>query len=306
MRSTTHNPVRGFTLSLLGTVFLACNYVTAKYAMGQPGVSGFNPETLAVVWMWAATIYALIWAVGTRKVKELRLRGSPLRWMLALGVANAICQLTTWQGLQRLDPSFAAFLWRFAPMMAILMGAVLLKEKIRPWEWVAVALMIGGGAWSSAGTFTAEWVGIALSLVSSFFSAAQWPLAKGGGKGLPSVTMNFYRVGVAAAGVTIYALAVGKLDFSQAHVSHWWVTLLGSFLGPFLSYVLMFKSYEYWAMSRSAIVWTLQPLVVLPLAYGVFGTIPTSAKLWGGLVMVVAAVWLAALHRREEAVAVEE
>jgi len=290
-----HDPVRGLTFALSGTIFLSCNYVTAKYGLG-----GFNPETLAVTWMGAATVYAFIWAAMNGEVRQLALRGKALRWMLLLGVTNAACQLTMWKSLNQLDPTFASFLGRFAPLMAILMGAVLLKETIRRLEWAAVALMIGGGAWSSGATFHAEWFGIILALTSAFFSAAQWPIAKHGGLGVPGSVMNFYRVAIAAIAVTVWALAAGKIDISRATPMHWGVTLVGSLIGPFLSYLLMFRSYEYWPMSRSAIVWTLQPLIVLPLAAVVFGTVPTGSKLIGGFVTLAGAFWLAVLHRQSQ------
>lgn len=301
MSAPQPNAARGFTLSLLATIFLACNYVTAKYGLidkQHPELGGFNPETLSVTWMGAATIYAFIWAALNGQARTLVLRGRALRWMLMLGVANAVCQFTMWQGLQRLDSSFAAFLGRFAPMMAILMGVLFLGERIGAWEWVAVAAMIAGGFWSSAGSFKFEWLGIALSLISAFFSAMQWPLAKIGGKGVPNTAMNFYRVGVAAIAVTLWAVLVRKMDFSTVEPRHWIVTLIGSLIGPFLSYLLMFRSYDYWAISRSAIVWTIQPLVVMPMAYIVFGNIPTGSKLLGGLVTLLGAFWLAWLHQR--------
>lgn len=301
MSVTQPNATRGFILALLATIFLACNYVTAKYGLIDPlhpELGGFNPETLSVTWMGAATIYAFIWACVSRQGKMLVLRGRPLRWMIMLGVANAVCQFTMWQGLQRLDPSFAAFLGRFAPMLAIVMGVFILGDRLGAWEWVAVGAMILGGFWSSAGSYRIEWLGIALSLVSAFFSAMQWPLAKIGGKGVPGVAMNFYRVGVAAVAVTAWAVVSSTLDFSTAQPRHWIVTLLGSLIGPFLSYLLMFRSYDYWNISRSAIVWTIQPLIVMPMAYIVFGQVPTGAKLVGGLITIAGAFWLAWLHRR--------
>lgn len=301
MPPTQRDPVRGFTLSLLATIFLACNYVTAKYGMG-----GFNPETLAATWMTAAAVYAFLWALLTGQVRALVITGRPLRWMILLGLANGVCQFTMWQGLQRLDSAFAAFLGRFAPMLAIVMGVFILKERIRPLEWLAIAAMLGGGMLSSARASGAEWLGIVLSLVSAFFSAMQWPLAKIGGRDLPSITMNFYRVAIAAVIVTAWALASGRFDVSHVRWDHWAVTLLGSFIGPFLSYVLMFRSYDYWDMSRSAIVWTLQPLVVIPMAMAVFGEFPSRTKLIGGLVTLGGAFALAYMHRKTQPAPIED
>jgi drug/metabolite transporter (DMT)-like permease len=69
-------------------------------------------------------------------------------------------------------------------------------------------------------------------------------------------------------------------------------------LGPFLSHILFFRSYHYWDMSRSAMVWTLQPLVVIPLSWLVFHTAVTGWRLIGGLIILAGALALAALHRK--------
>jgi drug/metabolite transporter (DMT)-like permease len=288
-------------LALAGMVLISFNFITVKYALrGARG--GFNPETLTVVWMGSATFYAFVWAMGRGQLRQVTRTGHALPWLLALGAANAGCQLTMWQGLQRLDPSFAAFLNRFAPMMAILMGAVLLHERIRPLEWLAIGILIGGGAMSTLtpGTVVnrAEWVGIVFSLIAAFLLAAQWPLAKHSGHSVSAAIMNLYRVSVGLVIVVFWGFATHSLDFSHTRLDQWIVTFVGAFLGPFLSYVFTFHSYRYWDMSRSAVVWTLEPLVVLPLAWLVFGNTLGGWKLFGGFITLAGGLWLALLHRQ--------
>jgi drug/metabolite transporter (DMT)-like permease len=69
--------------------------------------------------------------------------------------------------------------------------------------------------------------------------------------------------------------------------------LLGAFLGPCASFLLTFRSYRCWDLSRSAIVKTVEPLFVLPLAYAVLGKLPTGTELLGGCLILVGAFWFA-------------
>ncbi|MCE9591272.1 MAG: DMT family transporter [Planctomycetes bacterium] len=284
-------------------VFLSCNYISVKYCLDREG-NGFNPETLTVIWMGAATLFAFLWVIGRRQVSELPLAGATLGWMVGLGVCNGAAQLMAWQGLNRLDPSMASFMGRFAPVMAIFMGATILHERIRVVEWYAIALMIAGGLLTTlAPTHNApvlSWLGIILSLASAFLFAMQLLLAKKNGHGLAVGVMIFYRVGVAAVIVTVWALAARKLDFSHARPDQWAVLIGGAFIGPFLSYVCTFHSYRFWDMARSSMILTLQPLVVIPLALIVFGTRLTTWQYAGGFITIAGGVWLAVIHHRAQ------
>jgi len=137
-----------------------------------------------------------------------------------------------------------------------------------------------------------------LQLAACFFAALQFTLAKfGDDKGIPPLVVNVYRTAVAAVVVTLVTLVLGEFDLSQAETRHWAVLLIGALIGPCLSVTLTFASYRYWEMTRTAMVLTLQPLAVLPMAWLMFHDIPGGWKLIGGMVILVSGLWLVALHR---------
>lgn len=293
------NTTKGFTFALAGMVFLSCNYITAKY-----GLRGFNPESLTVVWMGAATVYAMLWTLMLRQARRIVLPASSFNWLVAMGLANAGCQLTAWQSLDRMDPSLYAFLQRFSPMMAILMGTLILHERVRRLEWLPISVMVFGGMVSVLAPTPADsplnWLGVGLCLLSAFLSAAQLPLAKLAGPDIPVGIMNLYRIAVAFVAVSLWGAARGKIDFSNAKPDHWGVVILGALLGPFISYVCTFRSYRHWDMARSSMVMTLQPLVVVPMAFLAFGLDITQWQLIGGFVTLAGGFWLAAMHRKAD------
>lgn len=303
---------KGFLYALAGMLFVSCNYVTAKYCLHDPtgvyGHDGFQrPETFALIWMGSSSVYAFVFVLLTGKARALILSRQALVWMVLLGLANTGAQLLMWQGLARLDPSFAAFLGRFYPVMAILLGVVLLKERIRALEWVAIGVMIAGGAVSTMSpTWQGELLGVFFMVAGSLSCALQLPIAKHRVNEIHTSVLSFYRVAVAAVAVCLWAAGTGTLDFSGGELRHWAVACFGAFLGPFLSYVFTFLAYRYWDMSRASILLTLQPLIVMPLAYAVFGKLPTGVKLLGGFIILGGAFWLAWMHRQPQARANDE
>jgi drug/metabolite transporter (DMT)-like permease len=284
----------GFALASGGMLLLSCNYITAKTAM-----QGFNPKTFAALWYIVATGYSLVLTFALGQGSQLKIRGKELRLMLWLGITLTLSALFGWAGLSKMDPTFNAFLGRLTPMMTILLGVVLLKEHVRPLEWLAVAVMVGGGVLSTmGGTWQAEWWAIVLTLAASFCTALQFTLGKfGGDKHIPPLVMNVYRTAVAAIAITVVTLAIGEFDLAMAEPRHWGALLLGALLGPCLSVTLIYDSYRYWEMTRTAMVLTLQPLAVLPMAYVIFHDIPGGWKLIGGLIILAGGLWLVALHR---------
>lgn len=212
-----------------------------------------------------------------------------------MGLATGVGMILSWAGLARLDPAFAAFLWRFQPVLAIMLGMLLLGERMVPKEIVPVAVMIFGSFASTIGRWNVVGTGTTLTLVSCFAVALQMLIAKARVHEVSPNILVAYRVGIAAVVITFWGILTRRIDF-HVGASYWYVTLLGAFLGPCASFLLTFRSYRYWDLSRSSIVRTTQPLFVLPLSYAVFGKLPAGRELLGGCLILVGAFWLAWMH----------
>ena len=138
-------------------------------------------------------------------------------------------------------------------------------------------------------------VGTTLTLLACFAVAVQMLIAKAKVHEVQPNVLVFYRVSIGAIVIMLWTFLTGKADF-RVEASYWYITLLGAFLGPCASFLLTFRSYRYWNLSRSSIVRTVQPLFVLPLAYMVFGKLPAIKELLGGSIILVGAFWLAWIH----------
>ncbi|MGD8979672.1 MAG: DMT family transporter [candidate division WOR-3 bacterium] len=284
---------KGFLYALGGTLLVSTNYITAKY-----GLKGFNPETFSLVWTLAASFYALIAVIVSGRVRELAIPKKKVRSILLLGLATGSGMVLAWSGLSLLDPSFASFLWRFSPVLIIILSVFILGERLRLIEAVPIGIMVLGGAMTTYGRWHIVGTGVILTLLGCVAVAVQMLVVKLNVKEIHPNVLVFYRVSLAALFIALWSAMAGKLNF-EISAPHLAVTLLGAFLGPCASFLLTFRSYRYWELSRSSIVLTAQPLFVLPMAALVFGTIPTGLELAGGFVILGGAFFLVLLHRAQ-------
>jgi drug/metabolite transporter (DMT)-like permease len=284
---------KGFLYALGGTLLVSTNYITAKY-----GLKGFNPETFSLVWTLAASFYALIAVIISGRARQLAIPKKRVRSILVLGLATGSGMVLAWSGLSLLDPSFASFLWRFSPVLIIILSVFVLGERLRLIEAVPIGIMLLGGAMTTFGRWHIVGTGVLLTLLGCVAVAVQMLVVKLNVKEIHPNVLVFYRVSLAALVIALWSVLTGKLNF-EISPSHLAVTLLGAFLGPCASFLLTFRSYRYWELSRSSIVLTGQPLFVLPMAALAFGKIPTGLELAGGFVILAGAFFLVLLHRAQ-------
>jgi len=290
MNRDLHDPAKGFLHALAGCLLLSTNFITAKY-----GLQGFNPETFSLVWTSGAALYAFLIVLLGRETRNELFPIRKMKAMLALGATTALGMILAWNGLKRLDPSFASFLWRFGPVLAILSGVLLLKERLSLKEILAVAMMFTGGLWGVVGRWQSVGSGVVFTLFACCAGAGQLLIAKSQIREIHPNILVAYRTGLGALLIACWVLVSGSADFS-VEVRYWYVTLLGAFLGPCASFLFTFRSYKYWELSRASMVLTIQPLFVVLLAYAFLGSLPTKRELVGGCLILSGAMWLAYLQ----------
>lgn len=287
------NNTRGFFYALGGTILVSTNYITAKY-----GLKGFNPETFSLIWTIAASSYSLFIVLVSGKHRGLVIPAASIRRILVLGLATGAGMILAWSGLSMLDPSFASFIWRFSPVLIIVLSVFFLGERLRGIEVLAIGIMVLGGAMTTIGRWHIVGTGVVLTLFGCVAVAVQMLVVKRSVGDIHPNVLVFYRVALAAVVIAVWSVLTGKLQF-RISTPHLLITLLGAFLGPCASFLLTFRSYRYWELSRSSIMLTAQPLLVLPMAYLVFGKIPTGLELTGGFVILVGALFLVWFHRAQ-------
>lgn len=200
-----------------------------------------------------------------------------------------------WAGLARLDPSFASFIWRFSPVLTIVLGVFFLKERFHLIELIPFTIMVVGGILSTMGRWNIVGIGILLTLGSCLLASIQMVMAKMVVRSLHPNQIVFFRVGIGTIVIALWTFLSGRADFDVPFI-FWIVTFIGAFLGPTASFLLTFRSYSYWELSRASMVLTVQPLIVLPMAYIFFHRLPVTIELVSGLIILIGGFWLARIH----------
>ncbi len=281
--------------SAAGMIFFSGGLIAAKYAL-----MGFNAGMFSTVWCISATVYAIIFLIISGRVRELfKLNRQERANIILLGIFTGVGMIVGWEGLARLDPSFAAFLWRFLPMLTILSGIIWLGEKIMPKEIFPIALMIIGGAISTIGRWEIVGTGVILVLLSCVTAAIQMIIGKMQSVSIHPTILIFYRSLISAILVGAWTIATDKVDMSPSS-SYWIVTIAGAFLGPAAGFWLTFQSYRFWDLTRSSIVLTVQPIVVLPMAYLFLHQLPSKQGFIGGMIILLGALWLMYIHMKSK------
>ena len=282
----------GLIYALLGTLAVSTSYVTAKR-----GLEGFNAATFSLVWTGAAAGYALLLVLITGPARALAAPAACRSRIGWIGLATGASMLLSWAGLDRLDPTYAAMLWRFSPGITLLLGFVVHGERLSRGAGPLAALMLLGGVISTLGQGRVALTGVVLTLLACLAVSAQFILAKSVLARMAPLALVFYRNGLGVAPIALWGIAAGQLNFDVAP-RYWVVTLAGALLAPCASFILYFKALRLWGVAPTSVVQTIEPLFVLPMAWWWLGRILAGKELGGGALILGGAIGLVILHAR--------
>ncbi len=205
-----------------------------------------------------------------------------------LGMFTAFSWLAVWAfwaGVQKMDPSLAAFLNRIEVLVAIALGIIFLGERFNRIETFGAAVSIIGIIVMKM-TLRIEYSeGFWLVLIGSILFGMTEFVSKIAVRYVNPVALTFVRNMFLAVMYWIAVLAGGvSFDgFGQVWIG---VIALG-LLGPILArmvYLLALKKIE---LSKVAIISQSQPVFVVIIALFVLGQLPSAKEILGGILLTV-------------------
>jgi drug/metabolite transporter (DMT)-like permease len=181
-------------------------------------------------------------------------------------------------------------------VLIIVGGSLVLGERLRGFEVVAVVVMLLGGCVSAVENWDVVGRGVLLAAAGCAFIAVQRIIVKARTRGVAPLVVNFYRAVFSATLLCAWLLSTGGAGFAD-RPSRWAVLAVGALIGPTLGVTLTFQAYRVWDLSRATMLLMAQPLFVLPAAYVFLGTLPTARQFIGGLIILGGGLWLVWMHR---------
>jgi drug/metabolite transporter (DMT)-like permease len=241
---------------LLSTLFFSLMNVSVKLVSHIPA---------AEVIMFRSIISLFISYIYLRRA-NVSVWGNNHTWLVARGAAGAIALLLFFNTLQNIPLATAATVQYMSPIFTAVLGIFIVKERVRPWQWVFFGLSFAGvlvieGVETDVDTFYL-WLGV----LSSVFSGIAYTIVRKLNTKEHPLVIIFYFPLVTLPVVGIYSM----FNWVQPEGWDWALLLLVGVLTQLGQYY-MTMSYQTEEISKVANLNYIGIIYALILGYFLFG-----------------------------------
>lgn len=274
--SSHDRPMLALALRLVATVLFSVMLLLVKLT-GERGIA--LPETL--FWRQALPAVSIfVWLLSRGQLYRLKTRRPWIHARRAL-IGGTGMFLTL--GVVRLLPLAEATILGFTtPMFAVILSALMLKEKVGVWRWTAVMMgLVGVVIIAGPDTGSLPLFGVAVGIGAAFMVALVTVQVRDLGRTEEPLTVVFYFSAFSAP-----VLALGLLSTGAHHDTTGWLMLGGIGLTGLFAQIAMTASLRYGSVSSVIVVDYVQ------LAWATF---------WGWLIfnhLPPATTWIGAPDRK--------
>ncbi|MBD2842280.1 EamA family transporter RarD [Erythrobacter rubeus] len=286
-------------------------------ALGAYVIWGFMPLYLLLVtavppfefvgWRIIWTLPFCLLIVALRKqFPALRAALSNPRTMLAL-FASAILIAINWfvyiWAIMQSEVYAASLGYYLNPLLNVLLGTLLLRERLSKWQWLAVAIAAGAVALLAAGALTTLWISLTLALSFGMYGIVRKQVPVGS---LPGLTIESAILLLPAAGIAWW---YAQSPAGSAFGTDLGLSALIAFSGivtavPLLMFAIAAKRMNY---STLGFIQYLAPTIVFILGLTVFGQelqpvqLGSFVLIWTAVAIFVADLWTKSRRTRATA-----
>jgi drug/metabolite transporter (DMT)-like permease len=291
-----HTPLdlRAYGAALLTVILWASAFPGIRAALPH-----YSPSHVALIRYVTASIVLAIYALCTR-MRLPQLHDLPQFALLGL-VGISYYNIALNAGEIRVPSAEASFLVASAPIFMAIEAMLFLKERVRLWGWIGIAVSCLGIAIitiSQATQFHADlWALLVLSaaLAQSLYSIGQ--------KSLLTRYTAFECTAYAIWAGTIFLLPFSPGLLTEIRLAPLTSTGAAIYLGIFpgaLGYVSWAYALSRLTGSTAASFLYLVPLVVIGIAWLWLGELPTFLSLWGGLLVLAGVILVNTLRQKRK------
>lgn len=269
----------GASLALASAACISVTFIASKQAMRQLSPLAFTPIWFLVASAWGVGFY--VFRYGWYVPAEVK---TSLRPMLWLGFLNGLANWLFFSSINLGDPTLVAFFSRSETVYSVLLGAWLLGERMRRYQWLGIVIaLVGTGLMTFQGGRVVLIV-LLLTLTSNFFLALSTLVAKKYIDTVPPLILSTGRTLVMTIMLGMMGLMAEQLAWPS--LESWLWIIGGAFFGPFLSYLLFYQSLRYLDLAKGAVIRATQPLFVAIYSLLLFGTLIDWPQFLGGVAMI--------------------
>ncbi len=276
-------PMLALALRLAATVLFSVMLLLVKLT-GERGIA--LPETL----FWRQVIPAIgifLWLLSRGELHRLRTKRLAVHARRAL-IGGSGMFLTL--GVVRLLPLAEATVLGFTtPIFAVILAALVLKEKVGPWRWSAVLLGLGGVV-VMAGPDQANLpvLGVVTGIAAAFMVALVTIQVRDLGRTEEPLTVVFYFSAISAPFLGLFLFRTGA-----SHDAVGWLMLAGIGISGLFAQVAMTASLRYGTVASVMVVDYIQLGWATFWGWLIFNHLP-PASTWIGAPVIISASLLIA------------
>jgi drug/metabolite transporter (DMT)-like permease len=284
------NPRLGYGLAALAAALWALNGSLARFLLDD-GVGAMRLAQLRSLLSWAILVACL----ALLRPQLLRIHREDVPRLAFLGIAGlALVHATYFVAIDHLQIGVALVIQYLGPLLVLLWLRFYYGRRLRPSLWFAAALSLAGcflvvEAWDVGALDT---VGLLAAFAAAVTFAIYLVSSERSGHTYTPFTTLAWAFGFASL---FWALAQPLWDFPVGEFSSARNILLGlgvAVVGTLLPFILMVEALRHIPASRAAVVATLEPVLAAIIAWIVHGEVLEAVQIAGGMLVVVAVVWV--------------
>ncbi|MFH2054678.1 MAG: EamA family transporter [bacterium] len=287
--------------STSGYLFVTGSTAAAGLAtvLGKLNLEAVSPLTMNCLIFSVAALILGLWLLPRRGFKAVfRLSARGWLWMSLFALSSWCAIFLFWAGVQKMDPSLAAFLNRSEVPVAILLAVLLLRERLNRWEVVGAALSIGG-IFIMRATMRIEYTeGFWLVLSGSFLFGLTELFSKIAIRHVEPTLLTFLRnLSMAVLYWLVFLSGTGDLQ----GVDLVWPGIIAlGIVGPILSRVNYMQALKRMELTKVAVISQGQPVFVILIALVFFRHLPSLREMLGGIILTFGCLIMVYARTRKE------
>lgn len=281
---------RGYLYAFIATICGSLVYLFSKAALNEVSLPQFG-----FYWFLTAIFFNSLMALHPRGGFSIRaFTKTDYRTLFYMGLIEVVATTSLYAAISLSEnPSVPSFLRNLEYLFVTLFGIWLLSERLGKQARAGAFLTLAGAFIISfrQASFESFATGASgLMLLSTSFYAARTILAKKHIVEISPVVLALNRAIFLLVFATVFMFAFGFSFLIPLKPLLFIIT--GSFVGPFLTSIFQYSALRYVEASRAAVVQSTTGLFVLIGAFIVFGNLPESIQIAGGLVTMAGVIFM--------------
>jgi len=283
---------KGYLYMFLGTIAFSSVYVFSKAALNEVPL----PLFLFLMCSVAFVINLIILAVkgGFTKLSAV----PPSMWWIfpTLGAIEIVTVIAFYGAINAIsEPAVTGFLGNLFPLFTTILGIIFLKERFSPIETFGVFVVFAGALLTSY-SGNLDWKaffipGVGLVVINCLGAAIATVIVRSKVNNLTPEILSFNRIFWLVLFFCGWVILSGTpMVISRGALIN---TIIAAILEPVLAILLVYKAYQYIEASRGTIIQSTKGLLIIPVAYFYFGTLPLPHQIAGGIIAMVGVIIIA-------------